>query len=306
MKYKILSAMCLIGAGSGALLGQEFTRIQHAGNWDPRAIDGNCEVRVWVDNTAEVGIRGERVFVRTLQGAPARDVGTTCNAPLPRSGFANMRVRALGNRGETTLLEQPNEQNGYTAVMRIEDRAPGGAEYRFRIDWRAENAVYFQDRDYDRDWDHARWDRRPIEGGRPIVGVRPIDGEGSGPMRTERSWRTERTVRRTMQASADGWGRIHADQREGQRISRLSVRTERDDDAFVTLDTDRGPIQFVGRVQSQDDRSLGISLREAMGRPADGYISIHMDPSGNIQTGSLEGNWGTQHFVASFNRRYGR
>jgi len=294
MKIGSFTKLCLLGSAGVALFAQDFTRIRHSGNWDPRAADGNCEVRVWVDNAAEVGIRGERVFVRTLQGQPARDVGTTCNAPLPRSGFANMRVRSIGNRGDAQLIEQPNEENGYTAVIRVEDHQAGGAEYVFRIDWRSESPVYFTDRDYDRPWNRSRWERR-------------LEGEGTAPPdRVQRSYRSERTVRRTLEASADGWGRVHADQREGQRITRMSVRTEGNDDAFVTFETDRGPMRFVGRVTSQDDRSLGISLREANGRPADGYFAVHFDPGGNIQTGSLEGNWGSQHFVASFNRRYGR
>ena len=74
----------------------------------------------------------------------------------------------------------------------------------------------------------------------------------------------------------------------------------------ITLDTDRGQVRFMGRIQSQDERSLGVSLRDAMGRPAEGYASIYFDAGGNLQSASMDGNWGNQHFVASFNRRYAR
>ena len=112
----------------------QFTMMRHAPNWNPAARDGFCEVRVIVDNVAEVGLRGERVFVRTLEGAPAYDAGTTCTAPLPRTGATNFRVRGMEGRGNAQLVEEPNAQNGYVAVIRIEDRQSGAAEYHFRVD----------------------------------------------------------------------------------------------------------------------------------------------------------------------------
>jgi len=294
---KILSTLCLVGAGATALVGQQFTIAQRAPNWSDRAREGSCDVRVWVDNSAEVGLQGERIFVRTLQGQTARNVVTTCTSPLPRSGVTDLRVRATG-RGETKLLEQPSNSNGYVAIIRVDDPQNGGSEYGFHVAWRSQGgATYFSDQDYKREWDHSRWDQAR-QNATPEVHPTPA--------RVDRGWRTDRNERRPIQAQADGWGRIHADGAEGQRISRLTISTERDNDAIVTLDTDRGPVKFTGRIQSQDDRSLGVSLRDAMGRQADGYISIHFDTNHDLQSATMDGNWGSQHFVASFNRRYAR
>jgi hypothetical protein len=281
----------------------QFTVMRHAPNWNPEARDGFCEVRVVVDNVAEVGLRGERVFVRTLQGAPARDAGTTCTAPLPRIGATNIRVRSMEGRGNAQLVEQPNPQNGYVAVIRIEDPQSGAAEYRFRIDWHAERASYFGPRDYDRDWDPSRWANR-IEGGQNRPDERRYEGGAPQGGRWDRGWRSDRGNRTALSVASDGWGRIHADGRPGDRISRLSVRTEVDGDAFITIDGERGPFRLVGRVQSQDDRSLGVSLTQAMDRPSEGYVSIHFDANGNLMNASIEGNWGNEHFVGTFNRRY--
>jgi hypothetical protein len=176
-------------------------------------------------------------------------------------------------------------------VIRIEDRQSGAVEYRFRIDWHADRASYFGPQDYDRDWDPSRWVNR-VEGGAPQGG------------RWDRGWRSDRGNRTALNVGSDGWGRIHADGRPGDRISRLSVRTEVDGDAFVTIEGERGPVRLVGRVQSQDERSLGLSLREAMDRPAEGYVSIHFDANGNLMNASIEGNWSREHFVGTFNRRY--
>jgi len=301
MKLTGILTMCLSVGATVGLAQPQFTLMRHAPNWNPEARDGFCEVRVIVDNVAEVGLRGERVLVRTLQGAPARDAGTTCTAPLPRTGATNLRVRGMEGRGNAQLLEQPNPRNGYTAVIRIEDSQPGAAEYRFRIDWHAEGASYFGPRDYDRDWDPSRWVNR-VEGGQYRPEERRYEGQQGGTW--ERGWRTDRGNRTALSVAADGWGRIHTEGRAGDRISHLSVRTEVDGDAFITIDGERGPIRLVGRVQSQDDRSIGVSLREGMGRPAEGYVSIHLDANGNLMNVSIEGNSGADHFVGTFNRRY--
>jgi len=278
--------------------------MRRAPNWNERAADGSCEVRVWVDNVAEVGLRGERVFVRTLEGAPARDMGTVCTAPIPRSGATDIRVRGMDGRGTAQLIEQPNPQNGYVAVIRIEDRQSGAAEYRFRIDWHAQNASYFGPRDYDRDWDASRWANRVQGLNRPDDRREPVQPQGQQG-RWDRGWRSDQGNRTALSASADGWGRVHAEGRPGDRINRLTVRTEMDGDAFITIDGERGPIRLVGRVQSQDQRSIGIALKEAMGRPSEGYVSLHFDGGGNLMNASIEGNWGNEHFVGTFNRRYG-
>lgn len=289
----------MTAAATGVFAQDQFTMMRHAPNWNERAADGSCDVRVIVDNVAEVGLRGERVFIRTLQGAPARDAGTVCTAPLPRSGATNIRVRAMDGRGSAQLTEQPNAQNGYVAVIRIEDPQSGAGEYRFRIDWHAQGATYFGPRDYDRDWDASRWanrDRREQIAAAPPV--QPQEG------RWDRGWRSDRNARAAINASADGWGRFHTEGREGDRISRVTIRTEADGDAFLTIDGERGPIRLVGKIQSQDDRSVGISLREAAGRPSEGYVSVHFDGNRNLMNVSIEGNWGREHFVGSFNRRY--
>ena len=303
MKQTSVLTVCLCACAIVGLAQPEFTIMRHAPNWNPTARDGFCEVRIVVDNVAEVGLRGERVFVRTLQGAPAHDAGTTCTSPLPRTGVTNLRVRSMEGRGNAQLLEQPNSQNGYVAVIRVEDPQPGAGGYRFRIDWHAEGASYFGPRDYDRDWDPSRWVNRG-DGRLNRPDERRYEGGGSQGGRWDRGWRTDRGNRTALSVASDGWGRIHPEGRPGDRISRVSLRTEVDGDAFITIDGERGPIRLVGRVQSQDDRSVGVSLREAMDRPAEGYVSLHFDANGNLMNVSIEGTAGNEHFVGTFNRRY--
>jgi hypothetical protein len=97
---------------------------------------GQCDIRLQIDKEAEVKVRGDMVFVRTLSGREARDDGSECNEPLPEGadlqGF-NFEVR--DSRGEIILLSPPSGRNGYAAVVRIRDSAGGAGRYHFRLSW---------------------------------------------------------------------------------------------------------------------------------------------------------------------------
>ena len=40
---------------------------------------GQCDIRLQIDKEAEVRVRGDMVFVRTVSGREARDDGSECN-----------------------------------------------------------------------------------------------------------------------------------------------------------------------------------------------------------------------------------
>src|SRR2546421_12452604 len=63
-------------------------RARQQPGWDLRAREGRCEIRVWVDNRAEVRMRGDGIFVRTLEGSKGRDEGSTCSQPANAPGTA--------------------------------------------------------------------------------------------------------------------------------------------------------------------------------------------------------------------------
>jgi hypothetical protein len=106
--------------------------------WDARARDGRCEIRVWVDNRAEVRMRGDTIFVRTLEGSKSRDEGSQCSQPIPYNSLGEFKVRQTGGRSQVTLAQQPARMNNYTATITIEDRQGGGDNYAFEVSWRSE------------------------------------------------------------------------------------------------------------------------------------------------------------------------
>ena len=53
-------------------------RVGRRAGWDPRQREGQCQIRVWVDNRAEIRMRGDRIWVNTSEGARGRDEGSEC------------------------------------------------------------------------------------------------------------------------------------------------------------------------------------------------------------------------------------
>ncbi len=95
---------------------------------------GQCDIRLQVDNEAEVSLRGDSVFIRTISGRDPYDDGSECNAPLPdRPAGFNFEVK--DSRGDIRLASEPNRRNGWAAVVLIRDSAGGVGRYHFRISW---------------------------------------------------------------------------------------------------------------------------------------------------------------------------
>jgi hypothetical protein len=113
-------------------------RVRQQPGWDPRAREGRCEVRVWVDHQAELRMRGDGVFVRTLEGARSYDEGSACSQPLPYNSIRDFQVRQIAGRNRVNLVQEPNRMNNYTALVSINDDQGGGDHYAFEVTWRSE------------------------------------------------------------------------------------------------------------------------------------------------------------------------
>jgi hypothetical protein len=125
---------------SNAAFGQVDIQIRarQLPGWDVRAREGRCEIRLWVDNRAEVRMRGDTIFVRTLEGSRGRDEGSACSQPLPYNSVRGFEIRQTAGRSRVTVAQEPSRMNNYTASIAIEDRQGGGDDYAFEVTWRAE------------------------------------------------------------------------------------------------------------------------------------------------------------------------
>lgn len=97
---------------------------------------GQCDIRLRVDNEAEISVRGDMVYVRTISGRDARDDGSECNEPLPGRDMEGFNFEVLDRRNDIVLLAEPSRRNGFRAVVRIRDSEGGEGRYHFRLSWR--------------------------------------------------------------------------------------------------------------------------------------------------------------------------
>ena len=122
--YPLIVAAAILVTSSAAF-GQVETqmRVRQLPGWDARAREGRCEIRVWVDNRAEVRMRGDAIFVRTVEGSKGRDEGSECSQPLPYNSVRGFQIRQTAGRSRVTLAQEPSRMNNFTAMIAIEDRA---------------------------------------------------------------------------------------------------------------------------------------------------------------------------------------
>jgi hypothetical protein len=98
-------------------------------------VDGMLRWTGAVDDEVEIRIQGRNVNTRTLSGNGARDVRANLNGrALPRRDV-QVRVRERQGRGTVTVVQQPGQWNGYTAVIRVRDRQGGFGYYDFDVTW---------------------------------------------------------------------------------------------------------------------------------------------------------------------------
>ena len=84
-----------------------------------------------VDGADEVLFTGAAATVRHLAGSPAREVRASFSAPLPLEPVA-VRLLSMDGRGPITIVQQPAAENGFTTIVRLDDRQRGGAgRYQF-------------------------------------------------------------------------------------------------------------------------------------------------------------------------------
>ena len=129
-----LSILLLLGACLPALADSRF-QIRRMTRDDVPVGQGQCDIRLQVDNQVEVTVRGDMVFIRTLAGQEARDDGSECNAPLPNRDIQGFRFEVKDSRNEIRLLSEPTRRNDFSAVVGIRDSSGGFGRYHFRLTW---------------------------------------------------------------------------------------------------------------------------------------------------------------------------
>ena len=128
------STLLLLAATLPALADTRFP-IRRMTRDDVPPGQGQCDIRLQVDNQVEVTVRGDMVSIRTLAGQEARDDGSECNAPLPNHDLQGFNFEVKDSRNEIRLIAEPSRRNDFSAVVAIRDSSGGFGRYHFRLTW---------------------------------------------------------------------------------------------------------------------------------------------------------------------------
>lgn len=141
IRRSLLTAATLFLASSAFGQIEIQLRPRQLPGWNHSAREGRCEIHVWIDNRAEVRMRGETVYVKTLEGSKSRDEGSNCSQPLPLNSVRDFQVKQIAGRSRLAVAQEPSRANNFTALINIEDRQGGGDTYVFEVTWRSEGDV---------------------------------------------------------------------------------------------------------------------------------------------------------------------
>ncbi len=112
--------------------------------WNDRANDGRCIIRVMVDDEVDVELSGDQVRVRVLKGGAGRDDGSECTQPLPIGGFSRFAFRGIDGRGEVRLVQEPRPGNNYVAIVAIKDSRKGTEGYTYELSWNTDGSAFWR------------------------------------------------------------------------------------------------------------------------------------------------------------------
>jgi hypothetical protein len=87
-----------------------------------------------VDREVQIVMRGNQLSTRRIGATEPNWAQGRAMSDLPRQDGV-VRVQVLQGRGNVTVIQQPSAQNGFTAVVRIQDPQSGSDPYRLVGYW---------------------------------------------------------------------------------------------------------------------------------------------------------------------------
>ncbi len=96
---------------------------------------GRAFWRGTVDKEVHLVIQNRNIETRTIAGAPSGNINFSFTSSLPTRNVTVEAIKKSG-RGQVRVIEQPNRDNDYTAIIQILDDDGGAREYQLEIVWR--------------------------------------------------------------------------------------------------------------------------------------------------------------------------
>ena len=96
---------------------------------------GRAFWRGTVDKEVRLIIKGDNIETRLISGNPNQPGDFSVTASLPTRNV-KVEVNKKEGRGKVRVLQQPNRNNDYTAIIQIYDEGGGARDYQLEIFWR--------------------------------------------------------------------------------------------------------------------------------------------------------------------------
>jgi hypothetical protein len=230
-----------------------------------------------VDRTVEVSMRGNRLATRDLGNNETGRQNSRVMMQLPRQD-GQVYVQLLRGRGSASVVEQPSAQNGYTAVVRIDDPSSGADDYRIAAYWQnySNGDVYGRNSNSNsnvngRDRDDRRESRESRES-------RDRNGNNNGNIYGNNNGRNNNLNLLHWSGNVDGELEIRiqngrVDYRTLSGNQPTSVRADRGNassqrvngQVFVTQNQGRGSVNIVQQPSSYNGYTTVIRVRDPQG-----------------------------------------
>ena len=233
--------------------------------------DGKCTIEVYVDDVAEVEIRGRNASIRTVSGSPASIRRFQCNQEMPTNPY-DFRFKGIDGRGRQDLVRAA--ENGRAAVVRIEDNKGGSEGYTFDIFWRGGSGGYRNDPSYRSDSGYRGNSRDRNDSYRS--GSSSYRGAWNNGWGNGSGWGHNETV--TFRGRGDGDLR----DRNGNRkeLHDVEVRIAESGAVLVRFDGNWGKINFAGSVTRRSGRTIHARVA---GSNMNGNMEIEMSSHEHVQ-----------------------
>ena len=87
-----------------------------------------------VDAKIQLSIKGDKIETKTLAGKEYPEGIYSFTTPLPDSPVT-VGVNKTEGRGKVAVVQQPTQENNFTAIVEVADDKGGAKEYQLEVFW---------------------------------------------------------------------------------------------------------------------------------------------------------------------------
>ena len=92
--------------------------------------------RGMVDDRVHLVIKADKIEHKTVSGQAKSDGVYSFTAPLPQQTVIVTVNKQKGRSKQVKVIQQPSQENDFTAIVEIYDDGGGAKEYQLEISWR--------------------------------------------------------------------------------------------------------------------------------------------------------------------------